>query len=98
MTARARIPETPVGGTPGVVGKRECGCVVAAATRARGRRVIERCAEGQRLWDELRARRDEMQADELRLPGWRVGHKARRDAFAQARDEYHRHVFGEVMS
>ena len=90
MTARARIPDTAREGTPGAAVARGCGCLVVPTTRARGGHVVERCAEGERLWEALRARRDEMQEAEGR--GERKGHKARIDAFAGARAEHARHV------
>lgn len=86
---RVTQPAPEVTGVP-VLEERDCGCVVASATRSRGSRVLERCVEGERLWGELRSRRDEMEAGEGR--GERKGHKARIDAFAAARAEHARHV------
>jgi len=92
MTATSRIPETTREGTSSAAARlrRGCGCALAPATRTRGRYVVERCAEGRRLWEVLRSARDEMQ--DAQRCGGRKGHKARIDAFARARDEHARHV------
>lgn len=71
-----------------------CGCSVSAPTRTSGSRVLSRCNEADGLWRELREVRDEMRAGTDR--GEKVGHKRRIDAFARARADYQRHVFGEV--
>ena len=91
MIARGIIARGGIEGKgKGATEPNPCGCVVAPATKGRGRYVVSRCEEGERLWDELRCRRDELEAGERR--GGRKGHKARIDAFALARDEHARHV------
>ncbi len=80
-----------------------CGCVVSKPTKSSGRRVIARCAEGERLWDELRDARDERRESlQYSAHGRRRGARTREgreilDRFVAARDDFHRHVFGEVI-
>ncbi len=80
-----------------------CGCAVMAATKSRGRYVLSRCEEGERLWSELREARDDRQESlDYRAHGRGRGARTRegreiRDRFAAARDEYHVHVFGAVL-
>lgn len=74
---------------------RPCGCIVSKPTaRFPGNRVlIEKCSVAQELWAALIRARDAMEEGEGRSK--RAAHKRRIDAFADARETYHDHVFGE---
>jgi hypothetical protein len=107
MIAKGSLPQS---GTEGIEGKGKgtsepisCGCVVAPATKSRGRQVLTRCEEGERLWSELRSARDaRFESLDHATHGRRRGARTREgreilDRFLGARDTYQLHVFGEVI-
>ncbi|HJQ29837.1 MAG TPA: hypothetical protein VJ827_10880 [Rubrobacter sp.] len=70
-----------------------CGCVLSEPTKSSGRRVIQKCPEGERLFGLLVDARDAECT--RRKNATRKGRKRSIDAFAEARDAFRIHIFGE---